>query len=124
LSQRPDWSGTTAKLSAKAPSVNNAVLLFNPTVFSKPLSFEIGNAPRTIGVNNPSLQNLDLQIAKNTRFGHEDKYNFQARIEMFNAFNHAGLGGPDTNLTDSNFGKTQSLNGTARRIQFAGKFVF
>jgi len=124
LNQRPDWSGTTAKLSTKAPSVNNAVLLFNPTVFSKPLSFEIGNAPRTIGVNNPSLQNLDLQFAKNTRFGHDDKYNFQFRTEMFNAFNHAGLGGPDTNLTDSNFGKTQSLAGTARRIQFAGKFVF
>jgi hypothetical protein len=43
---------------------------------------------------------------------------------MFNAFNHAGLGSPDTNLTDSNFGKTQSLNGTARRIQLAVKFVF
>jgi hypothetical protein len=124
LNQRPDWSGTTAKLSAKAPSVNNTVLLFNPTVFSKPLPFEIGTSPRTIGVNNPSLQDLDLQIAKNTRFGHEDKFNFQARVEMFNAFNHAGLGGPDTTLTDSNFGKTQSLNGTARRIQFAGKFVF
>jgi hypothetical protein len=124
LSQRPDWSGTSARLTSKASKGNNPVLLFNPTVFSKPLSFEIGNAPRTIGVNNPSLQNLDLQIAKNTRFGHDDRYNVQFRTEMFNAFNHAGLGGPDTNLTDSNFGKTQSFNGTARRIQFALKFLF
>ena len=40
------------------------------------------------GVNNPSYQNLDLQIAKNTRFGHDDRYNFQCRVEMFNALNH------------------------------------
>lgn len=124
LGQRPDWSGTSAKLTAKASKGNSPVLLFNPTVFSKPLSYEIGNSPRTIGVNNPSLQDLDLQIAKNTRFGHDGRYNVQFRTEMFNAFNHAGLGSPDTNLTDSNFGKTQSLNGTARRIQLAIKFVF
>jgi hypothetical protein len=124
LGQRPDWSGTSARLTGKASRGNSPILLFNPTVFSKPLSFEIGNSPRTIGVNNPSLQDLDLQIAKNTRFGHDDKYNVQFRTEMFNAFNHAGLGSPDTNLTDSNFGKTQSLNGTARRIQLAVKFVF
>ncbi len=124
LGQRPDWSGTSAKLTSKPSRSNQPVLLFNPTVFSVPLPFEIGNAPRTIGVNNPSLQDLDLQISKNTRFGHDDRYNVQFRTEMFNAFNHAGLGSPDTYVTDSNFGKTQGLAGTARQIQFAVKFVF
>jgi hypothetical protein len=119
LGQRPDWSGKSPKLGN--PSAKQ---WFNTSVFSVPQSFEIGNAPRTIGVNNPSLQNLDFQIAKNTRFGHDDKYNFQFRTEMFNAFNHAGLGGPDNNVKDGTFGEIQGLNGTARRIQFAGKFVF
>ena len=119
LGQRPDWSGTSPKLPSKS-----AKLWFNPTVYSVPLSFEIGNAPRTIGVNQPSYQNLDLQIAKNTRFGRDDKYNFQARVEMFNAFNHASLGGPGTSVGSGNFGVIQNFSGTARRIQFAGKFVF
>jgi hypothetical protein len=118
LGQRPDWSGTSPKLPSKS-----AKLWFNPTVYSVPLPFEIGNAPRTIGVNQPSYQNLDLQIAKNTRF-HDDKYNFQARVEMFNAFNHASLGGPGTSVGSGNFGVIQNFSGTARRIQFAGKFVF
>ena len=119
LGQRPDWSGTTPKLPSKSAS-----LWFNPNVYSVPLSFEIGNAPRTIGVNNPPYQNLDLQVAKNTRFGRDDKYNFQARMEMFNAFNHASLGGPGTSVGSGNFGVIQSFQSTARRIQFAGKFVF
>ena len=119
LGQRPDWSGTSPKLPNKS-----AKLWFNPNVYSVPLPFEIGNAPRTIGVNQPNYQNLDLQIAKNTRFGHEDKYNFQARIEMFNAFNHASLGGPGNGVGSGNFGVIQNFSGTARRIQFAGKFVF
>ena len=119
LGQRPDWAGTSPKLPSKS-----AKLWFNPNVYSIPLPFEIGNAPRTIGVNQPNYQNLDLQIAKNTRFGHEDKFNFQARLEMFNAFNHASLGGPGTSVGSGNFGVIQNFSGTARRIQFAGKFVF
>jgi len=119
LGQRPDWSGTSPKLPSKS-----AKLWFNPNVYSVPLSYEIGNAPRTIGVNQPNYQNLDLQIAKNTRFGHDDRYNVQARVEMFNAFNHASLGGPGNGVGSGNFGVIQNFSGTARRIQFAAKFVF
>jgi hypothetical protein len=119
MGQRPDWSGTSPKLPSKS-----AKLWFNPNVYSVPLSFEIGNAPRTIGVNQPSYQNLDLQIAKNTYFGHEDRYRVQCRMEMFNAFNHASLGGPGTSVGSGNFGVIQNFSGTARRIQFAAKFSF
>ena len=94
-------------------------------MFSVPLSYEIGNAPRTLSsVNNPSYQNLDLQFAKNTRFGSDSRYNVQCRIEMFNAFNHPNLGGPNTSVTSGTFGQIQSYSGTARRLQFAVKFAF
>ena len=119
LGQRPDWSGTTPKLPNKSYH-----LWFNPAVYSVPLSYEIGNAPRTIGVNNPSYQNFDLQIAKNTHFGRDDRYNLQCRLEMFNAFNHPSLGAPGTSVTSGNFGVIQSYSGTARRLQLAAKFSF
>lgn len=80
LSQRPDWTGTSAKLTNKSHK-----RWFNPNVYSVPISYEIGNAPRSISdVNNPSSQNFDLQIAKNTAF-HDNRYNVQCRVEMFNA---------------------------------------
>lgn len=119
FSQRPDWTGNTAKLTH--PTYKQ---WFNPAVYSVPLSYEIGNAPRTIGVNNPSSQNLDLQIAKNTSFGAEDRYKVQCRLEMFNAFNHPYLGSPTNSVTSGTFGQIQSYSGTARRLQFAAKFNF
>jgi hypothetical protein len=88
------------------------------------LLYEIGNSPRTLSnVNNPFYQDLDLQFAKNTGF-HENRYNVQLRVEMYNAFNHPDLGSPDTNVKDGTFGQIQSFSGTARRLQFAAKFTF
>ncbi len=119
FAQRPHWSGTTAKLTN--PSYK---LWFNPSVFSVPLPYEIGNAPRTIGVNNPSSQNFDLQIAKNTYFGESDRFRAQFRLEMFNAFNHPNLGNPSNSVTSGTFGQIQSYSGNARRLQIAAKFSF
>lgn len=120
FSQRPDWTGTSAKLTR--PSYK---LWFNPNVYSVPLAYEIGNAPRTISnVNNPSYQDLDLQIAKNTSFGPAERYVVQVRMEAFNAFNHPVLGGPDANVKDGTFGVIQSYSNAQRRLQFAVKFSF
>jgi hypothetical protein len=120
FAQRPDWSGTNPKLTNKSYH-----LWFNPADYKVPINYEIGNAPRTIGsVNNPNYQDLDLQFAKNTRFGPDDRYNVQCRVEMFNAFNHPDLGNPDANVKDGTFGVIQSFSGTARRLQFAAKFIF
>lgn len=120
LAQRPDWTGTTARLTNKSYH-----LWFNPNVFSVPLSYEIGNAPRTLSdVNNPNHQDLDLQFAKNTYFGSDNRYRAQFRLEMFNAFNHPDLGAPSTSVTSGTFGQIQRYSGTARRLQFAAKFNF
>ena len=61
-------------------------------------------------LTNRATRILDLQIAKNTRFPHDEKYNFQARVEMFNAFNHASLGGPGTSVGSGNFGVIQNFS--------------
>lgn len=118
--QRPAWTGETAKL--QSPSYK---LWFNPNVFSMPASFAIGNAPRTLwDVNNPSYQDLDLALLKNTKWGATERYNVQFRLEMFNALNHPSLGGPNTGLQSGQFGVISSFAGSARRIQLAGKVSF
>jgi carboxypeptidase family protein/TonB-dependent receptor-like protein len=118
--QRPAWTGQTAKL--QSPTYKQ---WFNPNVFSMPASFAIGNAPRALwDVNNPSFQNLDLAILKNTMWGNSERYNVQFRMEMFNAFNHPSLGTPNNSITSGQFGVISGFNGTARRIQLAGKFYF
>jgi len=90
-----------------------------------PLSYEIGNASNTMGhLNNPSSQNIDLQLAKNTHFGPEDRYNVQCRVEAFNAFNHHVLGAPNTNVTSGQFGQITGYSNNARRYQFVAKFAF
>jgi hypothetical protein len=40
----------------------------------------------------------------------KDKLNLDARFEAYNVFNHLGLGGPDTNPTDSTFGQINGDN--------------
>jgi Carboxypeptidase regulatory-like domain/TonB dependent receptor len=119
FSQRPHWTGTSPKLNDKSYH-----LWFNPNDYSVPLPYEIGNSPRTIGVNNPDYQNLDLQIAKNTYLSESERYRVQLRLEMFNAFNHPSLGNPNTGVTSGTFGQIQSFSGTARRLQVAAKFSF
>jgi hypothetical protein len=118
FSQRVEWSGLDPKLHN--PSYKE---WFNPNVYSKPISFQIGNAPRTISdVNNPSYQDLDLQIAKNTQI--HDRYRLQLRLEMFNAFNHPVLAGPNMGITSGQFGVISSYVNSQRRIQVAAKINF
>ena len=116
--QRPAWNSHTAKVSD--PSSRQ---WFNPTVFSIPAPYTIGNAPRTLdNVNNPNYQNLDASLAKNTKFG--ERYSLQLRLEMFNAFNHPLLSGPDSNVKDGNFGKITGYSNSARRLQLGAKFYY
>ncbi len=128
--QRPAWSGQSAKL--QSPTYKQ---WFNPTVFSMPVSFAIGNAPRTLGnVNNPAYQNLDMALAKNTYWGSDEHYNVQFRLEMFNALNHPVLGGPNTGLFSGSpvpggqygnqFGVITGYANAQRRIQVAAKVYF
>jgi hypothetical protein len=106
----------------------------NPAAFSLPAAGQFGSLGRGV-IRQPASQNFDIAIAKNWRFG--ERYNFQFRTEMFNAFNHANFTGVVTNaqfqnlrtatdfgkIRDSNFGR---ITGTLapREIQFGFKFSF
>jgi hypothetical protein len=77
------------------------------------------------GVFGPGVNTWDLGMSKNFRF--TERYRFQFRAEMFNAFNRVTFANPN-NYTSSgaNFGLISSTNGAypARVIQLAGKLYF
>jgi hypothetical protein len=95
----------------------------NPLAFTEPASYVIGNAPRALpNLNNPSYQDLDLQLAKNTPIS--ERIKLQLRLEAFNAFNHPVLSNPDANISDSTFGVISGYTNSARRLQVAAKVTF
>jgi hypothetical protein len=49
--------------------------------------------------------------------------NAQIRGEFFNVLNHPLLGNPDTNQSDTNFGRITSAR-SPRIVQLAVKFIF
>ena len=72
-------------------------------------------------VMGPGIQNWDIGIMKN--FQLREEYRLQFRTELFNAFNHANFGFPDTSFGGTNFGKiTSAYDG--RQIQFGLRFDF
>jgi hypothetical protein len=85
----------------------------NPALF-------IGNAGRAPVVG-PGLQNWDIGIYKNFPF--KERYRVQFRAEMFNAFNRANFGDPNTAFPTATFGAVGSA-ADGREIQFALKFYF
>ena len=118
--QRPAWTGKSAKIFNQSKAK-----WFDTTQFSKPAPFTIGNAPRTLSdVRNPHTDNLDFSLVKNSRWGADDHYNFQFRLEMFNAFNHPLLSAPDANVNDGTYGEITSYSNSARQIQLGFKQYF
>ena len=73
------------------------------------------------GYRNPGYANTDFAILKNTRL--YERANLQLRLEMFNMFNRASLGGISSSLTSSTFGKVTSQY-NARFLQLGAKFEF
>lgn len=119
--QRPDNNGHSAAIDN--PTIDR---WFNTSVFYQPPPFTIGNTSRTLpDVRNPGIANADLSLFKNNRFGVEQRYNLQFRIEAFNALNHTQWGTPNTSIQGgSGFGTITSTGVSARQVQLAAKFYF
>jgi hypothetical protein len=121
MNERPNNNGQSASVSNQ--SIGQ---WFNTSVFSQPAAFTIGTAGRTLpDVRNPGVTDADLSLFKNNYFGKENRYNFQFRIEAFNALNHTQFGTANANIQNgASFGTITSTGVSARQVQLAAKFVF
>jgi len=89
--------------------------------FTPPSAFPGEGNETYNGYNNPGYANTDFALLKNTHL--YERANLQLRLEVYNLFNRASLGGIGSSLTSSTFGKvTSQFN--ARFLQVGARFEF
>jgi hypothetical protein len=94
---------------------------FNPAAFANPAQGKFGNSTRNI-VRNPGDQQWDIALFKNFVLG--GTHRLQFRAEVFNFINHPNLSGPNGDITNPNFGRIITKDGSRRDIQLALRYYF
>jgi hypothetical protein len=114
------------------------VQLLNPSNFTVPATSTLGNVGRN-ALSGPGFYNVDLGVAKSFALpwlGETSRLGF--RVDAYNVLNHANLGNPMTQLTETNFGvafygrsgvgngfpATSPLNETPRILQLSVRMTF
>jgi hypothetical protein len=95
--------------------------IFNPAAFANPAAGRFGNQTRNL-IRGPGDQQWDLAIFKNFLVRGAQKVQF--RVEMFNFINHPNLSGPNTDITNANFGRSITKDGNRRDVQLALRYIF
>ena len=114
------------------PSFSGPVLLhdpnkwFDPKAFILPTARTFGNLSRGI-LTGPGLADFDFSVLKNTAVS--EKTNLQFRTEIFNLFNRANFGPPNSIVFSAaayspSAGTITTLATTSRQIQFGLKLIF
>jgi hypothetical protein len=123
----------SAKRANEAPGnakLSNSTMAhyFNTALFSQPVPFTLGNAPRVLpNVRVPGVVNADISAFKNNYIGSAERYNIQFRVEAFNALNHPQFNAPDSGVNDGTFGEITGSQGqanTPRRLQLVLKLIW
>jgi hypothetical protein len=104
--------------SAALEGVGSVKPFIDVKAFISPPSFTYGNTPATgaFGLRNPHFINQDLSLSRNFQVHENWKIVFGA--DSFNLFNNVRLGGINTNITNTNFGKASAQVNLPRVFQF------
>jgi carboxypeptidase family protein len=114
------------------PSFTGPVLLQNPTKWFDPTAFSLPT-PGTYGnlgrgtLTGPGLADMDFSVLKNIAIS--EKTNLQFRTEIFNLFNRANFGPPNSIVfsgagVSPSAGTITTLATFSRQIQFGLKLIF
>jgi hypothetical protein len=126
--QRPNLTGTDPNFTdlsddervSTAP--NPSARWFNRAAFATPGAGQYGNAPRTLGDARLQFRkNLDLVVAKDTRFG---RHTGQIRFEILNLTNTAKFGGATVTTDTTTFGNVGTQRGFMRIWQISFRYGF
>jgi len=93
---------------------------FNRCQFTQEPLGSLGSSRRRF-FSGPGINNFNMALAKNTRFG--ERYNVEFRAEFFNIFNHTQFANVQGNFNASNFGQATTAR-DPRIGQLALKFAF
>jgi hypothetical protein len=129
---RPDWNPGVPIIqngNADVKTDGSGQLYLNPAAFSQvPVTgnnvpLRLGTAPvRLPNVFGPAAFSDDFGVRKSFSFTETTKLEFRA--DMFNAFNRVGRGNPQTNITNSQFGRITGGRFGPRNIQMEARIIF
>jgi hypothetical protein len=95
----------------------------NPAAFALPLSFQLGNAPRSWDkIRGPLLFDDNASVIK--QFPIHEQIGFEFRAEAFNVFNMVEFGLPNAQYNSSTFGQITTQANLPRNLQLALKLHF
>jgi hypothetical protein len=114
------YDGSAVDLARGTPYLNPAAFTTQPLT-AQGIPTRIGTAPPIIDARGPALFSEDVGLMK--RFGAGDR-SFEFRVEMINALNRSGLGGPNTDISSPNFGRIFGVGMGARRLQLSLRAAF
>jgi hypothetical protein len=114
----PNFAGGSVHILDPRKSATNQY--FDTGKFSMETLGQLGTSRRRFFAG-PGINNFNIALAKNTRFG--ERYNLEFRAELFNIFNHAQFSTVQGNINASNFGQATSAH-DPRIGQLALKFGF
>lgn len=118
--QRPNVTGSPTLSCQDNPNGLGQVNCIDPSAFSLPAQFTLGNAPRNL-MRGPGSKVTNLSLMKNVYVA--GRARVQLRAEVFNLFNTVNWGNPNTQLAAANFGRITSA-GQLRRMELGAKFLF
>ena len=94
---------------------------FNPLAFTRVPAGVFGNAGRNI-VRGPGYVTFDMSVQR--RIPSSGRVNVTLRWDVFNLFNRANFGNPNSDITAANAGTISTLAGDPRVMQFALRLTF
>ncbi len=127
--QRPNLVGAVPSLNCQPNTAGTTpvaqrelISCYDPSAFALPDQFTFGNAGRNI-LRGPDYKNTDLAFMKSIPIG---ATRVQLRAEVYNIFNRANFGNPNTSFGSAAFGRITTLatGATMRRFQLGAKLIF
>jgi hypothetical protein len=124
-SERPNYVAGVSLTPPGGSTPNNWI---NPAAFAVPANGTFGDLGRN-DFRAPGIMQLDMGVSKFVSI--TERISFRLRADLFNVLNRAQYGGPNADISQSNFGViTTTLSnyatgrGTPRELQLSAKIVF
>jgi Carboxypeptidase regulatory-like domain/TonB dependent receptor len=95
----------------------------NPAAFALPLSFQLGNMPRSWSAIRGPI-NFDDNASVIKQFPIRDQFGVEFRAEAFNVLNKVDFGLPNAQVNSSTFGQITTQSNLPRNLQLALKLHF
>ncbi len=81
-----------------------------------------GQLSRNSTINGPGYWNIDNSIFKKFKF--TERIGGEIRADVFNTFNHASPGNPNTGVTSTTFGQITGVQSGSRLVRFGTRITF